>query len=567
MTAQRVADLSKRLLEKYPPEKLLTAIDAQECERDFAKFFRRSWSTYVAARYMHNWHIDACSDHLMAVADGEIKRLMINLPPRCAKTTMCTIAFPAWLWALPLKEEYPLHGPKAEFLCIAYNTIRAGEDAVTSRRLIGSNWYQDRWGHRVQIALDRDNAERFDTLVGGSRISTGIDATVLGRGGNIKIIDDAMKPDDPESDTKGPSVIRSYDETLSNRENDPRIACEIVIAQRLGDQDLPGHILSKYGTNHDDGGFVHLMIPQEYESERHCVTVLGWQDPRGVDVHGNTLPIELRKLRDGGGFWEKRFSAEKRRLLKTKEGPYSWAAKHQQSPQPRGGGIIKSDWWQVWTEESFPDFRVVLVSVDPAHTSKEQNDEAGISVWGIFDHGDTGWPQVMLINAWEGRLEFNRLLKKIAEMAAKHNADICLIEGKANGIDLINEMRRLHSKRHWTTVQFDPKTDKAARLMAVQPIFSGEYRIDETTERGRRGIGDWQGGVVWAPDKDFAQLVIDRVAAFTGGQQKSLALVDTTSQALMWLRTNGHILTREEHQDEIDEETVFRPPPKPVYDV
>lgn len=570
MTAARKPDLraiAEAMLKRSPPDKLLVAIDAEECERDLVKFFKRSWPSFVSARYQHSWHLDCVADHLMALADGTIRRLLINLPPRCSKTSLCTIAFPAWLWALPPDEDYPLHGPKAEFLCIAYNTIRASEDAVTSRRLIGSPWYQDRWGHRVQIALDRDHSERFDTLAGGSRISTGIDATVLGRGGNIKIIDDAMKPDDPESETKGPSVIRRYDETLSNRENDPRIAAELIIAQRLGDKDLPGHVLTKYGTDHDNGGFVHVMIPAEYESDRHCVTVLGWEDPRGIDAKGKRLSESLRKLRDGTSFWPERFSARVLEQRKTAEGPFSWAAKYQQSPVPRGGGIIKGDWWKLWTEEQFPDFRLVLVSVDPAHTSKEQNDEAGVTVWGIFDHGDAGWPQVMLLNAWEGRLEFNRLLGKISDLCKRHNADICLIEGKANGIDLINEMRRIYGKREWTTVQFDPKTDKAARLMAVQPIFSGEYRVDDTTERGRRGQGDWQGGVVWAPDKDFAQMTIDRVAAFTGGPQRALALVDTTSQALLWLRQNGHILTREEHQDEIDEELVFRPEPRPIYDV
>lgn len=556
-----------KLIQKHGP-KLLTYIDAEECERDLATFFRRSWPNYVAAKYMHNWHVDACADHLMACVDGSIRRLLINLPPRCAKTSLCTIAFPAWVWALNPDPEFPLYGATAEFLCIAYNTIRSQEDAVTSRRLIGSPWYQQRWGDRVKIALDRDNSERFDTVAGGARISTGINATVLGRGGNIKIIDDAMKPDEPESDQVRTSILRSYDETLSNRENDPRIACEIIIAQRLGELDLPGHVLSKYGSDPDCGGFVHLCIPAEYESERHCVTVLGWNDPRGCDAEGEPMSPNLRRLRDGTSFWPKRFPPAVLEQRRTAEGPFSYAAKYQQSPIPRGGGIVKAEWWQLWEDEAFPDFRLVLVSVDTAHTAKEQNDESGVSVWGVFDFGENNsWPQVMLVNAWEGRLEFNRLVEKVADMCKNHNADVCLIEGEANGIDVINEIRRRYGKREWTTVQFDPKGDKASRLLAVQPLFSGEYRVDEKTERGKRGIGDWSKGVVWAPDEDYAQLMIDRIGAFIGGKQKALALVDTTSQALTWLRRNSHLLTKEEHQDDLDEEVAFQKPVQPLYDV
>lgn len=557
-----------QLIRKYGADKIDLFVDAEECERDLATFFRRGWPTFVAARYQHNWHIDAIADHLMAIADGTLRKLLITVPPRCSKTSLTTIAFPPWLWCLMQNPAYPLHGAKTEFLCIAYNTLRAQEDAVTSKRLIKSEWYQERWGHRVKIRADRDNAERFDTLEGGSRISTGIDASVLGRGGLIKIIDDAMKPDEPESPDVARSIIRNYDETLSSRENDPRIAAEVMIAQRLGEGDLPGHVLSKYGADHDNGGFCHLMIPAEYDWKRHCVTVLKWQDPRGCyyDTEGeqHLLPAAARKAKDGESFWPKRFSPEVLRQRKTAEGPFSWAAKYQQAPTPRGGGIIQSDWWQLWKDGVFPPMLFVLVSVDTASTEKDQNDESGVTIWGVFQHEDLGTnqPQVMLLDAWEGRLEFNRLVKKVGDMCKTHNADVCLVEGKANGISVISEIRRLYGRREWSTVQFDPKGDKVARLTSVQPTFSGEFVTDPDT-----GAEDWRGGVVWAPDREYAQLTIDRVSAFTGGKQKALAIVDTTSQALHWLRINGHILTREEQEAQEEEDLMFRGRKRPIYDV
>lgn len=573
-----------RLINQYGADKIRQAVDAEECERDLSTFFRRGWPTFVASRYQHNWHIDAIADHLMAVADGTIRKLLITVPPRCSKTSLATIAFPAWLWALKQNPKYPLWGAKAEFLCIAYNTIRAQEDAVTSRRLIGSEWYQERWGDRVKIRRDRDNSERFDTDAGGSRISTGINATVLGRGGNIKIIDDPMKPDEPESDDVRRAILRQYDETLSSRENDPRIAAEIMIAQRLGTGDLPEHVIKKYGTDPNGGGWCHLFVPAEYEWDRHCITMLGWHDPRGSydgdDGKQHMLPAAQRKLLDGTSFWEKRFPPAVLQQRKTAEGPFSWHAKYQQNPKPRGGGIIQDQWWQLWRDYAFPPCDFVLVSVDTASTKDEQNDESGVSVWGVFRHEDLGTnqPQVMLMDAWEGRLELHRLVTKIGDMCKTHKADVCLIEGKANGIDVINEIRRLYGRRDWSTVQFDPKGDKVARITSVQALFSGDYDVipptaAEVAQAKARGEPepepkkDWRGGIVWAPDRDFAQLVIDRVSAFTGGKQKALALVDTTSQALSWLRVRGYLLTREEQQEQEDEDLRFIPKKKPIYNI
>ena len=202
----------------------------------------------------------------------------------------------------------------------------------------------------------------------------------------------------------------------------------------------------------------------------------------------------------------------------------------------------------------------MLVSVDTASTEKEQNDESGITAWGVFFHPDKGeLPQMMLIDAWEGRLEFHRLVTKIAEICKKRGADICLVEGKANGIDVINELRRLYGKRDWSTIQIDPKGDKVARLTSVQAQFSGEYKTDE------HGKGIWVGGLIWAPDREFAQMTIDRVCSFPKAAKKGIT--DTVSQAVKWARDNSLILTAEEHEDDIEEALAFKKPRRPLYDV
>lgn len=548
-------------ISKYGADRLDIFADAEECERDLSLFYKRSWAVLDPARYVHNWHVDAISDHLMAVTDGSIKKLLINVPFRVGKTLLSSVSYNAWTWAQGTKG--PRAGPQVRFLCLSYASTLSHESATTCRRLIGSAWYQDRWGDRVKISPVQDNKEKFDTLAMGSRISVGFDGGTLGRGGDIKIIDDPHKVKEVESDDVRLGTIRTYDEGLSSRFTDPETAAEIIIMQRLHGDDLSGHVLEKYT------GHVHLMLPMEYEPTRHCHTVLGWDDPRGLGADGALLPGlgEDGKLiagsplaaREGVLLWPKRFTREVVENLKTSLGPYGSAGQLQQSPTPRGGGIILAEWWQLWEGDGYPDFSRVFVSVDTASTEKEQNDEAAITAWGVW-HLDNGQPQLMLLDAWEGRLEFHKLVTKVADICKRRGADVCLVEGKANGIDVINELRRLYGRREWSTIQIDPKGDKVARLTAVQAQFSGEFRLDAAT-----GKGNWVGGIVWAPDRDFAQMTIDRVAGFPKGRKKGI--VDTVSQAVKWARDGGLILTIEEHAEDLEEELRYKKPVKTPYDV
>lgn len=548
-------------IERYGADKIDMWADAEECERDLSVFFQRMWAVIDPAPYLHNHHVDAISDHLMAVTDGSIKKLLINVPFRTGKTALVSIAWQVWTWIQSQKG--PRSGPQVKFLCLSYASSLSFATSTTARRLIASKWFQDRWGERVKITTDQDNKEQFDTVAGGSRISMGFDGGTLGRGGDIKIIDDPHKVREVESEDVRLGTLRTYDEGLSSRFTDPQTAAEVIIMQRLHANDLSGHVIDKFPD------FTWLMLPMEYDPTRHCHTSLGWDDPRGLDQNGNKLlgkdvdgkiiPGSPLARAEGKLLWPKRFSREVVENLKTSLGPYGAAAQLNQSPSPRGGGIIREEWWQVWEDEAYPDFSRVLVSVDTAHTEKEQNDESGLTAWGVF-HLDNGQPQIMLIDAWEGRLEFHRLITKIADVCKKRSADICLIEAKANGIDVVNEIRRVYGRRDWSTIGIDPKGDKVARLLSVQAQFSGEFRMDPAT-----GQGTWHGGMVWAPNRDFAQMVIDRVSAFPKSAKKGI--VDSVSQAIKWARDGGLILTTEEHQEDLDEDLRYKKPKRPLYDV
>lgn len=552
------------------PDELLTQIDAEECERDLSTFIRRAWPTVQPGIYRHNWHIDAIADHLMAVSSGEIRRLLINVPPRCMKSLSCSVMWPAWTWAQKRRDGYPLEGPQVRFLCLSYASHLAMDAARHHYRLVTSPWYQARWGSRVQIDPNQDRMDEFGTLAKGIRYSVGFGGAVLGRGGDIRVIDDPHKPDEVESDLVRGAVIQQYDEELALRVTDPKTSAEVIIMQRLAENDLSGHIIEQGG---DD--LVHLMLPMEADPDRRCVTVLGWADPRMSDDSGEELPGRYGdgKIAPGSPLakstgtllWPEQFTRQEIERLKPRLGPYAYAGRLQQAPVPRGGGILKSEWWRLWRSDTYPEFSTVLVSLDTASTEKEENDESAITVWGAWA-GDGGRPQIMLIDAWEGFLEFDPLIRKVMEMCRAPNgnpscpADILLVEAKNIGHPVMTEVRRLMASRDISVQAFNPMGDKVTRAIAIQHMFSGTQVTDPET-----GMQSWTGGCIWAPDREWAQLVIDRCASFPRGKRKGI--VDTTSQAIKYLRDAGVILRREEYDEEREEEKRYRKPARPRYDV
>jgi hypothetical protein len=162
-----------------------------ELEESLSKFFREAWPHFDPAPYTHGWHIDAIAEHLEAVTRGQIRKLLINVPPRHTKTLLVSVAWPAWIWARHVTG--PLSGPQVKFLCLSYGDQLALDNATVMRRLLDSEWYRGYWGDWVKVASDQDAKNKFDTTAGGSRISSSFGGSVLGRGGDIRIIDDPHK--------------------------------------------------------------------------------------------------------------------------------------------------------------------------------------------------------------------------------------------------------------------------------------------------------------------------------------------------------------------------------------
>lgn len=517
-------------LSKIDLQRQLDAIDRVDCEESLYTFLLHAWPHMDPAPFKGNWHIQAIAEHLQAVVDGEIKRLIINVPPRSTKTSLCSVALPAWTWAQP--ESGPTSGPGVRFMYVSYGEELSLEHSVYCRRLIKSEWYQHHWGDRYELLSDQDTKHKFANDKGGERQITSIGARVTGRGAQIVIIDDPNATNEALSDPKTKEVRDYWDQTLRSRLNDRNTGAFVLIQQRVAEGDLTGHILEK-----DPDEWEHLMIPAEYEPDRSFKTSIGWEDPR--KEAGEILCSE-------------RFDADF--IAREKKNKWVFAGQYQQRPEPLGGGIIKREWWQLWEPKAYPPMDYILASLDTAYTVKTENDYSALTLWGVFttdttavahrtidaegrpvyidrDYNETA-PKVMLLYAWAERLEFHDLIQKVAATCTMPymRADKLLVENKAAGISIAQEMKRLFGNEQFSIQLADPKSmDKMARLFSVQHLF--------------------EESMVYAPDKVWAEQVITQVGQFPRGRHDDL--VDTVSQAIRHLRDIGLLTRAAERADEI----------------
>jgi predicted phage terminase large subunit-like protein len=346
---------------------------------------------------------------------------------------------------------------------------------------------------------------------------------------------------------------------VPDRLNNPQESAIVVIQQRLHEDDVSGVALSR------EMGYTHLMIPMEHDPSRHCVTVLG------IDEEGEEVKWEDPRTEDCELAWPERFTKGVCDDLKRDKGPHAWAGQYMQSPEPRGGAIIKRNFWQLWNEPSFPNFEFIVASLDTAYTAKEENDASALTVWGVFRENQDvlvgteglwmprdqksqvvkaseGNPRLMLMWAWQERLEFHELIQRVIDTCTiskeskghpQFKVDRLLIESKAAGQSVGQELHRMFRSSGQLGIDLlDPTRygDKVARVHAIQHLFAD--------------------GMVFAPDKAWADMVIDQCAIFPKGSRDDL--VDSTSQAMRYLRDTGFALQRKEYVVAAEEELGYK---------
>lgn len=506
--------------------KLFDDAERTGCELSLAVFYKCVWPYLDPAPYKHNWHIDATAMQAEKLISGETRRLIVNQPPRTGKSNLLSVVLPLWVWIQ--SEKGPMSGPQVKFLCASYGQSLSLKHSGDMRKILVSPWFQKHWGTRFKLMEDRNAVGFFENDKGGYRLSTSVGAGLTGQGGDFILIDDPHNTQDVVSEAERTAAINWYTQSLSTRLNDPMTGVMLLVMQRQNEEDLTGYLLGNEADMWD-----HFVLRMRYESNPFLD-----YDPRGLDEYGE--PLEDLSEVEGSLLWPDRVPEVEVAKLERTLGTYGTAGQLQQRPEPKGGGIIKSHYWQVfppvgqeedWKRDGvicWPPFEYVVASLDGAYTEREENDPSALTVWGLW-YDRNGLPKILTMHAWEDFLTFNPLVTRVGNNCRKFKIDVLLIEAKASGISAAQEVQRLFGSSEWTTILCPVKGDKVARAISVQGLF--------------------EEGLIGAPDRSWAQLLIDRCAQFPKGKRKDL--VDSTTQALRWMRDNGIIKRKEEFKRDV----------------
>jgi predicted phage terminase large subunit-like protein len=502
----------------------------EQCRRRLSRFVREAWPIVEPATpFVHGWHLDVVAEHLEAVTAGEIKRLIINVPPRTMKSLTSGVFWPAWEW---------LGAPHIRWLFASYAKDLAVRDSVKCRRLIQSRGGRtdgtlfERIGYQGALALlhdepwsltgDQNAKEKYETTLTGMRLATGVDGVATGEGGDRVVVDDPLNAKQARSDADRGNANRWWDETMTTRFNNAQAAA-VIVMQRLHEQDLTGHLV-------EQGGWHHLCLPAEYEPKHPFVYPDRVKLPSGRELPGDRRTVEGELLEPI------RLSTERLTELRRGLGSYGYAGQMQQRPAPSEGGMFKKAWWQYWNSSTLPgSWRLIVESWDMSFGST--SDDASYVVgqrWGV-----TG-ADFYLLGQIRARLPFPETLAAVRTMAAwqpesSHGTRVSarLVEKKANGQAVMDTLKR----EVVALVPIEPEGGKAVRAAAVSP----------TVEAGN----------VWLPSMDFIPCpaghertsVEDFIAehsVFPNGSNDDQ--VDSTSQLINWVNdAPGPPASKESH--------------------
>lgn len=482
------------------------------------EFLKQCWHVIEpGVPFVPSWHLNVICDHLEAVSDGDIQRLLINIPPRHSKSTI-TVVWSVWEW---------ITRPEEKFLCASYSGVLSIRDNLKARRLIESPWFQARYGDSFTMTSDQNQKGRFENDKTGYRLATSVGGTATGEGGTRLILDDPHGAQDAQSDAMRETALEWFNSVWATRLNTPKRDSMVTIMQRLHEKDISGHILEELG------GWEHVCIPAEWDGNVRR-TVLGLYDPR--TVKGELICPE-------------RFGPEELTRLKQSLGAYGASGQLQQEPVPAGGGMIKTDKFKMWpAAEPLPQFEFVLQSYDTAFTEKTTGDPTGCTVWGVFTH--KGDRNAMLIDCWDEHLSYPELRKRVIKdwsveyggttgpqkgvPTRPRKPDRILVEAKASGQSLIQDLRLARVP----VVAYQPgAADKIARAHQMTPTLEmGLLWIPESGKNNGQFVS-------WAAD------FIKQLAKFPRAEHDEY--VDTTSQAVIYMKNEGwFILNTAKERDE-----------------
>ena len=457
--------------------------EKETAQNTFMGFVNRVWPEFIAGR-----HHSIMAKAFERVANGECKRLIINMPPRHTKSEFASYLLPAWfLGKFPNKK--------------VIQTSHTAELAVgfgrKVRNLVDSEAFHEIFP-TLHLQADSKAAGRWNTSKGGDYFAIGVGGAVTGKGADILIIDDPHSEQEAAMAAVNPDV---FDKVYEWYTSGPRQRLQpggsiIIVMTRWSKRDLTAQVI-KSAAQRDGEEWEVIEFPALFEDDRPL-----WPE-----------------------FWSK----EELLALRNELPVGKWMAQYMQSPTSDVNAIIKREWWKVWEDDTPPPCEFLIQSWDTAFTKTERSDYSACTTWGVFyKDDDTGLPQanIILLNAFKKRMEFPELKQRAMEEYKEWEPDAFIVEAKASGAPLIFELRAMGIP----VQEYTPSkgNDKVARLNSVADLFAS--------------------GRVWAPQTRWADEVMEEVASFPSGEHDDL--VDSTSQALLRFRRGGFIRLDSDEEDE-----------------
>ena len=457
------------------------SIKREKAQVDFASFVKEMWPGFIDGR-----HHKVMGKKFQEIADGKLKRLIINMPPRHTKSEFASFLLPAWFLG-----KFP--GKKI------IQTSNTAELAVgfgrKVRNLVDSEQYAKIFPN-VNLRSDSKAAGRWATNAGGEYFAIGVGGTVTGKGADLLIIDDPHSEQEAALAATSPEI---FDKVYEWYTSGPRQRLQpggsiIVVMTRWSKKDLTGKILQS-------------MIDKDGEH---------WE----VISFPAILP-------SGNPLWPEFWNVPELEALRLELPAGKWNAQYQQEPTSEEGAIIKREWWRLWEPEKPPRCEFVIQSWDTAFTKSERADYSACTTWGVFYKDENqNDPNVILLDAYKKRMEFPELKEKAFNYYKEWEPDAFIVEAKASGAPLIFELRAMGIP----VQEFTPSrgNDKMVRINSVSDLFAS--------------------GKVWAPATRWADELIEEMAAFPNSDHDDL--VDSSTQALIRFRKGGFLRLQTDEEDE-----------------
>lgn len=470
-------------------------IEKALAERSFWHFVRQAFKIVEPGKeFRDGYHIHAICEHLEAISRGDIRNLIINIPPRHMKSLLVSVLWHPWEW---------IHRPELRYITASYAAPLSIRDTMKSRRIITSDWYQDNWGDRVQLASDQNEKKKFENTQGGLRFSTSVGGTATGEGGDRLLMDDPS-PAKVGKQVDSKQLVEALDfwtETMSTRGNDPKTVAKVVVMQRLHQSDLTGGLMES------DEHYELLVLPARYEVGR-SFTCLGKDVCDKRTVEGELL-------------WTEQFDEEALSRIETALGAYGTAAQHAQKPVPRGGAIFKDRWFRRFDLGAARSGGMIFQSWDTATSKKKENAPSVCTTW--WRRGK----DMYLLDVFRSHVEFVDLLKVAFLLAAKWKPNSILVEDKSSGRQLLQYIEKMDKSDEGRWVkELYLNTFPRLTMIPIEPCGSKEERAEAVTTEFEAGSVLFPETAPWLPEYETELLTFPRS---TYADQ-----VDSTTQGITW---------------------------------